>query len=103
MASINLEILKAAHADGLLPKRLSRNQSLYLHPSVLRANQIYWAIAEGEGVNFEQLEKSLGLHPETLKQFCRWMIKQEILYAEEFENRKYVMFTKKRHKVAKLK
>lgn len=102
MATLNTEILAAAHADGLLPKRLTANQALYLHSTILSANKIYWSIADAEqGLNLEQLHKATGVHSNTLTQFTRWMMAQQLLYAEEYgHGGQYVYFSKKRHKVA---
>ncbi len=48
MATLNTAILAAAHVDGLLPKRLTKNQTLYLHATAQTANRIYWSIADAE-------------------------------------------------------
>jgi response regulator of citrate/malate metabolism len=102
MATLNLDILDAAHADGLLPKRLTKNQTLYLHPTAQTANQIYWAIADAEqGLNLEQLQKITQLHSNTLAQYTRWFIANRLIYAESYgQAGQNVYFSKKRHKRA---
>ncbi|KAM3093203.1 hypothetical protein ACKFKF_29710 [Phormidesmis sp. 146-12] len=98
MATLNTEILDAANADGLLPKRLTANQKLYLHKSVLTANQIYWAISESDGLDVEQLKKILDLNENTVKQFTRWLMAKKAIYNEEYgmEGRN-VFFTSRHH------
>ena len=102
MATLNTAILAAAHADGLLPKRLTKHQVLYLHATVQTANGIYWSIADAElGLNLEQLHQTTKIHPNTLAQFTRWMMAQNIIYAEEYgHGGQYIYFTQKRHKRA---
>lgn len=95
MATINLEILEAAHKDRLLPKRLSASQKLYVHSSVQTANQIYWAIAQSpDGLDSEQLQKKIGLAPNTLFQFTRWLEGRGLIVNEAPANRKNLYFTK---------
>jgi hypothetical protein len=84
MATLNASILAAAHADRLLPSPLTTSQSLYLHPTVVTANKIYWAIADSgdRGLDLLQLQQVTGIHYNTLTQFCRWMVEQSLLYIE---------------------
>ena len=98
MATISYGILEAAHEDGLLPKRLTKNQVTYLHDSVLTANKIYWAIADAEqGLDLEQLCNVAKKHENTLKQYCRWLMTKNLVYAEEYGlGGKYVYFAKKK-------
>lgn len=102
MATINLEILEAAHTDGLLPKRLSVSQKLYLHSSVQTANQIYWAIAAAdEGLDSEQLQKAITLAKNTLFQYTRWLEMKGLIVNEAPENRKNLYFAAKRSPLKK--
>lgn len=104
MATLNLEILATAHADGLLPKRLTQHQTLYLRESVMTANKIYWAIASSEmGLNLEQLQNAVAMptkiHLNTLTQFTRWMISKKLIYAEGYGlGGKQIYFATKRVK-----
>lgn len=103
MATLNTAILAAAHADGLLPKRLTANQVQYLHPTVLTANRIYWSIAAVDlGLNLEQLQKQTEVHYNTLAQFTRFMVDRRLIYTESAGmNGQNIYFTQKRHKVAR--
>lgn len=104
MATINLEVLEAAHKDGLLPKRLSAAQKLYLHSSVQKANQIYWSIANAEnGLDSEQLQKAVALYPNTLFQYTRWLQGKGLIINEAPENRKNLYFAAKRSPLQKKK
>ena len=101
MATLKLEILAAAHKDGLLPKRLTANQKLYLHSTVITANAIYWEIANAQdGLDMEQLEKKTEIHFNTLLQFCRWFRSKELIECEK-SGAHLVYFTKRRHLVAR--
>lgn len=84
MATLNTAILAAAHADRLLPSPLTTAQALYLHPTVVTANKIYWAIAESgdRGLDLLQLQAAIGIHYNTLTQFTRWMVQQKLIYIE---------------------
>lgn len=109
MATLNLEILAAAHADGLLPKRLTKNQTLYLHSTVQTANKIYWAIADADlGLNLEQLQNAVvmptKINLNTLTQFTRWMIAKKLVYIEDYGvGNKYIYFATKKVKAIKTK
>ncbi len=73
MATLSLHILNAARHDNFIPLRLSPAQMLYLESSVSTANQIYWAIADSDGLDSDQLQSRLGLNKNTLAQYCRWL------------------------------
>jgi hypothetical protein len=75
VATINLEILEAAAKDGLLPKKLTPTERLYLHSSVKTANQVYWAIADVNttGLDSEQLIRAVRLSKNTLFEYTRWL------------------------------
>ncbi len=105
MATLDKNILRAAFEDGLIPKRLTANQGAYLHQSVKTVNNLYWLIAGSEqGLDREQIEKATGLAANTVKQYCRWLIAQSLLYAEEYgHGGRYVYFTKKKHLSSKRK
>lgn len=107
MATLNLEILAAAHADGLLPKRLTKNQTLYLHSTVQTANKIYWAIADAElGLNLEQLQNAVTpkANLNTLLQFTRWLAGEKLIYTEGYGvGNKHIYFATKRVKAIKAK
>lgn len=103
MATLDLNILDAAHKDGLLPKRLSATQQLYLYPSVLTANQIYWHIVGEEGLDVEQLKHRTGLHENTVKQFCRWLASKELIYSETYgSTRRFMFFATRQRKLARV-
>lgn len=104
MATIDTDILEAALADGLIPKRLTVRQKRYLHRSVLSANSIYWAIANEDGLEVEQLVSRLNLAANTIKIYCRWMISNNLLETEEErETGKICYFTKKHHSLIKIR
>lgn len=93
MATINFDVLDAAFNDRLIPKRLTPNEMHYLNNSVLTANEVYWTIAEDEGLDFEQLESRLRLSKNTLKMYTRWMLDKRIIYAElEGSGGKYIFY-----------
>lgn len=83
MATIRLEILEAAHKDGLIGIKVTKAQQLYLVDSVLTANRILSAIEERKDANGEQLEKDCKLARNTLNIYLRWL-----------EKRKYIQSTK---------
>lgn len=102
MATINLEILEAAYKDGLLPKRLSAAQKLYLHSSVQTANHIYWTIAQAEnGLDSEQLQKAINLSLNTLFQYTRWLQGKRLILNEAPENRKNLYFAARKHMIVR--
>ncbi len=83
MASIQKSILQSALEDGLIPKRLTPNQVEYLHPTVITANRLYWAIADADDeIDYEQLAHRTGLAINTVRQFCGWMTKTKLIKSE---------------------
>jgi response regulator of citrate/malate metabolism len=76
MATLNLDILNAAHEDGLIGIALSKRQILYLEPSVLTANRIIKAIELRGDATAEQLERDLILSRNTLNMYLRWIEKR---------------------------
>jgi len=80
MATLNPEILLAAHKDGLISKKLSKRELLYLNSSLLTANAIYWAIAaSSDGLDSDQLTHRTGIAKNTLFQYLRWLKSQGLI------------------------
>ncbi|HEY9659179.1 MAG TPA: hypothetical protein V6C65_12050 [Allocoleopsis sp.] len=83
MATLRIDALDAAWEDGLLPKRYTRNQKLYIFSSIQTCNSIYWKIrADENGCSVEQLAKLSGLNGNTIKQFTRWLESKKLIYSE---------------------
>lgn len=113
MATLNLDVLEAAHKDGLLPKRLTAHQKLYLHSSIQTANSIYWEISKADsGLNVEQLQNAVSsalespkkINQNTLFQYTRWLEFKGVIFAEGVGiGDKHVYFTKKQHTIVRAK
>lgn len=84
MATLDINILEAAHTDGLIIGRLSDRQRLYLALSVITVNEILRIIQEcGErGAGVEGLAQATELHPNTIKQYCRWLRSKGLIESE---------------------
>jgi response regulator of citrate/malate metabolism len=76
MATLNFDILNAAHEDRLIGIQPTKRQLLYLENSVLTANRILMAIEVMEEATSEQLEKVLMLSRNTLNMYLRWAEKR---------------------------
>jgi hypothetical protein len=87
MATIRKEILRAAHADGLLASKLSKRQRIYLHPSVVTAASIHAAIKESgpNGLDYDQLVARTKLVKSTCSQYAQWLRKVGLIVIEEVD------------------
>lgn len=93
MATLNTDILDAAFADGLIPKKISSQQRLYLHSSVIMVNLVYKLIAEQtDGLDSEQLTKRLKIHSNTLFHYTRWLEDKKLILNEGRGNKKNLYF-----------
>jgi hypothetical protein len=104
MATIDTTILDAALEDSLFSRRLTSNQKRYLALSVLTAWEIIQAIDDrgDDGIDVAALSATVGIHPNTIKTYCRWLRSAELI---DYENRPnaigaaLVYFSKKSHLV----
>lgn len=81
MATVRLEVLEAAHKDGLIGIKITKAQQLYLVESVLTANRILSTIEQRKDANGEQLEKDCKLNRNTLNIYLRWLEKRKYIQA----------------------
>jgi predicted ArsR family transcriptional regulator len=83
MATLKLEILEAALKDENI-RQLTKRESLYFHPSVVTACTIVTAIAQNN-LDLKQVSTRARVHPETAKQFLRWLEAKKLISSESIE------------------
>jgi hypothetical protein len=86
MATIDTSILDAALEDKLFSRRLTSNQKRYLALSVITAWNIIQAIDDrlDDGIDVAALSQCVGIHPNTIKIYCRWLRSAGLI---DYENR----------------
>lgn len=79
MATLDLNILTAANDDRLFAASLTDRSRLYLQQSVITASAIIELATLPDGISNAQLAHRLKLHPNTVKQYCRWLVEVKLL------------------------
>jgi hypothetical protein len=95
MATIDTKILDAALEDGYICKKLTPNNKLYLHFSVITANLIYQEISNSvNGLDSDQLKSRTELHTNTIATYCRGLSERQVIVTLPFnvDRRKNLYF-----------
>jgi response regulator of citrate/malate metabolism len=81
MATIDTARLDAALQAKLIKRSLKPEQKLFLHPSVVTVCELLEAIASSgkDGLSVEQLSDRVGIHPNTVAQYTRWLIQNNLI------------------------
>ena len=86
MATIEQEILEAAHKDGLIGAKLSKRQQLYLKQSILTMNKLITVIASvPDGLDIEQIARRAKTHKNTCLIYTRWLAKKNYVVIEQHQ------------------
>lgn len=84
MSHISIKILDAAHKDGLFNTRPTKNQQVYIKPSILTVWDILDAIKKHSvnGIDGQSIADKLSIHHNTLKIYLRWMRSKKLIVCE---------------------
>lgn len=83
MANVHINVLDAAHADGLIRASLTPAQCLYLKDTVLTVSKILEIVASADELDLEQLVARSGLNSNTLKIYLRWLASKGYIRVEK--------------------
>jgi len=83
MATLKLEILEAGLRLGLI-RQLTEDETLSFHPSVVTACAIFNQIAQAD-LDLKQICNRAQVHPETAKQYLRWLEAKKLILTEPIE------------------
>ena len=81
MASVNLAILDAAYEDGFI-RSINSKEILYLHPSVVTANEIFVVLGQ-DPLDIQQILYRIKLSENTLKIYLRWLHEKRLIRIEQ--------------------
>lgn len=79
MATVNENALAAALEDGLIGIRLSKNQEMYLDPTVVSVNRLLLFLKEEGNLNMKQIAKRMKYHENTCSTYLRWLAKHKLV------------------------
>jgi predicted ArsR family transcriptional regulator len=79
MATVNENALEAALADGLIGIRLSKNQEIYLEPTVVSVNHLLLLLKEEGSLNMKQIAHRMNYHENTCATYLRWLAKHKLV------------------------
>jgi predicted ArsR family transcriptional regulator len=83
LATLKLEILEAALRLKII-RQLTKDEEIAFHPSVVTACAIVTAIAQDD-LDLEQVSARAQVHPETAKQYLRWLEAKKLISTEPIE------------------
>ena len=79
MATVNENALEAALEDGLIGVRLSKNQQIYLDPTVVSVNRLLLLLKEEGTLNMKQIAHRMKYHENTCATYLRWLAKHKLI------------------------
>jgi len=79
MATVNENALEAALEDGLIGIRLSKNQQIYLDPTVVSVNRLLLLLKEEGNLNMKQIAHRMKYHENTCATYLRWLAKHKLV------------------------
>jgi predicted ArsR family transcriptional regulator len=79
MATVNESALEAALEDGLIGIRLSKNQQIYLDPTVVSVNKLLLLLKEEGNLNMKQIAHRMKYHENTCATYLRWLAKHKLI------------------------
>lgn len=84
MASVDIAALEAAYADGFFESPLSEGEKIYLKQTISTAWRIITAVNARRdiGIGVDRLAEEAGIHPNTVKIYCRWLRQKSLILAE---------------------
>ena len=85
MATVNENALEAALADELIGVRLSKNQEIYLDPTVVSVNRLLLILKEEGNLNMKQIVKRMNYHENTCATYLRWLAKHKLIRITPYE------------------
>jgi predicted transcriptional regulator len=88
MATVSFDILEAAHLDGFIGIKLSKNERLYLERSVITVNEIIAVVRQRKEATVEQIQQDLSMNKNTLNIYLRWLVKKNYLFSEKDQSSK---------------
>ncbi len=79
MATVNESALEAALEDGLIGIRLSKNQEIYLDPTVVSVNRLLLYLKEEGNLNMKQIVHRMKYHKNTCSIYLKWLEKHKLV------------------------
>jgi hypothetical protein len=81
MATVDFEILLAAHKEGLFVGAPTPRQRLYLRDQVITAWDIVWTVTQCDerGILISELSAKLNLRPKTIMTIVPWLKRKGLI------------------------